>query len=611
MKKLLSILLAVSLLFALAIPAFADGEKKDEDPSAALTELLNKDELTDEDLNTALQLLGDLIVKEATGGQPAEAVHEISSAEIPLYANTEETGINVPLYFLDGVKDLPYVNADGLLFLLEGLMDFQCKLSADGPVLTVNRHSELFDADIPMTIDFDRNVIFFPDYDLFCVNPGASSIMDTTRLTGFNAEGEPSILQKVDNGSLIRYGKSIEIDLGNYGIDLIQQDGQYLIPLQTVADLLIAPNAMKTLFFNGQSVIYSGDISDCADLYYAAPTGERSDELTQFGYSELCMMLDTIYGLKETHEIETFDQLFDEVGFKEFLLGPEVKQADAAIYRLITDYLDDNHSKFLGFSYLTGPVDYEVTGVSRARMGNFRQRQLDAREKFYPDGVPGYEEIGNTAYITLDGFDLYGDPDAWYSVEDPMDLPDEDAIALIMKAHALINRENSPVENVVLDLSINGGGVADAAVFTVAWLLGEASIGAKNTMTGAMGNTFYRADVNRDRVFDEKDTLQGKRLFCMTSSFSFSNGNMVPCMLKESGVVTMLGRTSGGGSCNIQPMSSAWGTSFQISGTNRASFLKNGSFYDVDRGADPDYTISEPERYYDRTALTDYINSIY
>ena len=30
----------------------------------------------------------------------------------------------MPLYFLDGVKDLPYVNADGLVFLLEGLMDF-------------------------------------------------------------------------------------------------------------------------------------------------------------------------------------------------------------------------------------------------------------------------------------------------------------------------------------------------------------------------------------------------------------------------------------------------------------------------------------------------------
>ncbi len=82
-------------------------------------------------------------------------------------------------------------------------------------------------------------------------------------------------------------------------------------------------------------------------------------------------------------------------------------------------------------------------------------------------------------------------------------------------------------------------------------------------------------------------------------------------MLKESGVVTMLGRTSGGGSCSVQPLSSAWGTCFQISGTNCSSFMKNGSFYDVDRGADPDYTISEPERYYDRAALTDYINSIY
>ena len=174
--------------------------------------------------------------------------------------------------------------------------------------------------------------------------------MDTTRLTGFNADGEPSILQKVDNGSLARYGKSVEIDMGDYDIDLIRQDGQYLIPLQTVTDLFIAPSLMKTLFFNGQCIILSNDISNCADLYYAAPTGERSGELTRFGYGELCMALDTFYGLKETHDIESFDQLFSDTGLKELLLGEEVEWADKAIYRLITDYFDDNHSKFLGFS---------------------------------------------------------------------------------------------------------------------------------------------------------------------------------------------------------------------------------------------------------------------
>ena len=74
--------------------------------------------------------------------------------------------------------------------------------------------------------------------------------------------------------------------------------------------------------------------------------------------------------------------------------------------------------------------------------------------------------------------------------------------------------------------------------------------------------------------------------------------------------VTLLGRTSGGGSCSVLFSSSAWGTSFQISSNQRMSFLKNGSFYDVDRGAEPDYVLTSPESYYDRAALTDYINSL-
>lgn len=82
-------------------------------------------------------------------------------------------------------------------------------------------------------------------------------------------------------------------------------------------------------------------------------------------------------------------------------------------------------------------------------------------------------------------------------------------------------------------------------------------------------------------------------------------------MFKQSGKVTLMGRTSGGGSCVVQNLSTAWGTSFTISAPRRMSFMKNGSLYDIDRGADPDYTISTPAKYYDRQALTDYINSMY
>ena len=39
--------------------------------------------------------------------------------------------------------------------------------------------------------------------------------------------------------------------------------------------------------------------------------------------------------------------------------------------------------------------------------------------------------------------------------------------------------------------------------------------------------------------------------------------------------------------------------------------FKNGSFYDIDRGADPDIYIAKIADFYDREALTEIINEIY
>ena len=126
-----------------------------------------------------------------------------------------------------------------------------------------------------------------------------------------------------------------------------------------------------------------------------------------------------------------------------------------------------------------------------------------------------------------------------------------------------------------------------------------------------MSTSVYRADVTLDRKFDEKDTVTDKNLYCLISPVSFSCGNLVPAALKSSQKVTLLGRTSGGGSCAVQPASSAWGTVFQISGSLRMSFLKNGSFYDIDQGIEPDYYIDHIENFYNRAALTDYINGLF
>ena len=561
MKKLLSILVVLTILLSICLPAFADG------------------------------------------------AHEITSAAFPLYDGSGNTGKSLTLYFMDGAKDLPYMEAGDLLIFLKetynNTVDFSMR--TDGSVVTYTRINKLYDTDVPLTIDFEKDRMTFADYNLFVMRADQSTMLDMTSVI---LEEGAELLQKVGTGILDRRGDTFEIDLGTYGIDLIEQDGLHLIPLQTIADILIAPTWLETFLFNGQCVIRVDDLSHSPnkELYYSAPNGERSEALAAFGYAELCMMLDTLYGLKENHKITSFDQLFKEVGFQEALKGTSAVDADKAVYRLITEYLDDVHSNWYDFSYLTGEIDYSALGTSRERVINAQARYTGARAKAYPDGVPGYEEVGNTAFITFDEFTAHPYSSTYYKAENTLEL--KDTIGLIMYAHEQITRENSPIKNVVLDLSCNGGGDANAAEFTIAWFLGVGSIGMEDSMTGAMCVSSYRADVNRDHVFDEKDTLGDRRLFCLISPFSFSSGNLVPCMFKESGEVTLLGRNSAGGACVIQPISSAWGTSFRISSPRRLSFMKNGSFYDVDRGAAPDYTLTNTEIFYNREALMEYINTL-
>ena len=190
-------------------------------------------------------------------------------------------------------------------------------------------------------------------------------------------------------------------------------------------------------------------------------------------------------------------------------------------------------------------------------------------------------------------------------------LPTMDTLGRILYAYQKITRKDSPIENVVLDMSNNTGGTARSAAFTIAAFLGMCSLSTRNTLSGALVTGNYMIDLNLDGKIDDGDMALTKlNRFCLESPVSFSCGNLVPCAFKASNAVALLGRTSGGGSCNVQVLSTADGSSFQISGSLQLSFLKNGSFYDIDQGAEPDFPLMKPESFYDREALTEYINSI-
>nr|MCR4822369.1 hypothetical protein [Treponema sp.] len=164
--------------------------------------------------------------------------------------------------------------------------------------------------------------------------------------------------------------------------------------------------------------------------------------------------------------------------------------------------------------------------------------------------------------------------------------------------------------NVVLDLSLNGGGSAHAAACVLSWMLGDASTAILNKLSGAKICNTYQTNVNLDGDFDDKDYLTDVNLFCLVTPVSFSCGNAVPVYLKESGRVTIMGVKTGGGSCMVLDAISPSGTLFTLSSFNNICINKNGSFYDVDQGVEPDVRIAKKDNYYDIEKLSSIVENL-
>lgn len=566
--------------------------------------------LSSEEFQSALTKLDD--AEEEVPSRIEEEPVELSEAELPLYFRSVDDVSTIRLYFADEKHEIPYLDTDTVKELMERVFhevnldeDFALTLSANGPVATLTRENGY-----PMEIDCGADVISFYDYDAFFVPSWSNTVIDV-----LEHYGTIDCLQLAEESSYSRYGAAVDFHLGDYGIDLIEKDGVCYIPMQVLSDIIFSLPCYVNLLYNGEGVfayeLTMDPEKDILEKYYEAEPGERSETLADFTYRELCMVMDYFYGLKEQHDIEDFDDFFIETGLEKRLKSTDALEAGKAMADLMSLYIDDLHSGYDGNSWLIGPDAKAVERYGRSIWDFYMlgDDYSEARAAFYPDGIPGYEEFGNTAYITFDTFETKAEDVDYYAKAPTADTTD--VVGLCLYAFSQITREDSPIENVVLDMSLNRGGDSTTASFVLSMFLGEASICIEDTMTGAYANESFRADANLDGSFDEKDSLKGYNLYCLTSPNSFSCGNLVPSVLKNSGRVTMLGLASGGGACIVMPFSTADGTLLQTSGFRRLSYMKNGALYDIDQGVEPHYMITIPEHFYDRQALTEYINGLY
>ena len=556
----------------------------------------------------------------------AEETPVIKYMTVPFVFFDPENAANGNIYFI-GDSDVPYVSLEDWGQILSELMtevvfsnkdiSYKLKYSSEGETGTLKKENGC-----TMTVDCEKDTITFMDFDDF-IRPGESWGLIDMLSVADSTEEKPTLFRRFKDFCYDRYGKEFVLEAGKYGIDLVKKEDTCFVPLLTLRDFTLSTHGVLVRF-TGETVVFAGpaqledaeeELTPFGELFASGEKGEVSEAMAAFNYAELCMAFDNLYGLKETHAFSSFDEMADEVGLRDELKSTDPEESDRALIKMIAQHLDDLHSAVNMPSPRIDKDTADEMKVGRTNGFSFREfsaRREDykkARAQYYSGKVPVYEEIGNTAYITFDEF-VNDKDDAYYYSNEP-DENEKSTIGIMLYAYSRIMREGSPIENVVLDLSNNTGGEAESAALVIAAFLGDGYISIKNTMSGALSTTVYNVDMNLDRQFDEEDFgLRGKKLFCLISPVSFSCGNLVPSVFRNSHRVTLIGDTTGGGSCMVLQMVNALGTVFQISSPNRMSFTKNGSFYDTDRGVEPDFNITDPAFLYDRAALTEYINGL-
>jgi len=573
------------------------------------------------------------------------------------------------LYFMDD-GDIPYV-------ALSEYMDFLSKLYSkvkkadiayEIGIDAVNETNRYFIVTRPdnksaMIVNSGEDTITFTSYNAFSQKPGSSALvtmMDIPDPVTSNIDISAIIRQMSDaptessedlnaqmaalltppdpaaehslfvatNKLFNRRGEILTINLADYSIDIVCEGDECYLPFQTLNDILVCPLYIEYVF-NGEKVI--GDVHG-GTLIQEANTVEPADmseTFAMFNFHEFCLFMDFFYGLKEEHHIDNFmDYVMVDTGLFANMTSTKPIDFDGALAGLLLQDLDDGHSGVNQFSWRCGQDNSLMMLSMMAQMGyslTDRSRAAktfgEARKAAYPDGVPGYEEIGDTAFVTFDSFTFERDPEEYYELEDP-DNP-KDTAELILYAHRRITRPDSPIKNIVLDLSLNGGGNSDAAIVAASWFTGEAKIALRDPNTGAETIAAYRTDLNLNGVtlsnpdggaerYDPGDSVSGGnyRLFCLTSPISFSCGNLVPAIFQQAGNVTLIGQRTGGGSNGVLPATSASGTLFQISGNLQIATVRNGAFYNVDTGIEPHVRLNYPESFYDRESLVEMIHRL-
>lgn len=515
----------------------------------------------------------------SSSGTSSEVTPPVTKT-VDLYGSAEHfTGEKPPLKIaitiFDNIQEVPYFAFGNIKDMLDFEFNTEFQYSNSNNVYTWKNVK----SNHTMSIDSTTSVISFSDYNGFRLADSSPTYLNTD----ISSDPAFKIVEGSNKYNVENKDTKVSVKLSDYGYTLKSYSSECYVP----ANLFLAAIEYdynyvyngKGFFLNKLNYIYDNEDK-------LTPYGEKvldssisfNENSRKLAYYSLCIQMDTHFGVKSLLGGKKLDTFLAEKGYKDKLLNAkDALEFDNSLAYIFKAFLNDNGHTYLnklGMNIFNDePIsinvpktekeqkilaDYE--GIVKIRRGN------TTYYKGSENTTIAYQE-GKNYIISFNSFmhDL------------KTDKPQESTILLMKIANEEI-QTTPTIENVIIDLSLNGGGEDLAELAFESWVKGEATQYLRSTTSNIYAETAYKYDVNGDGNIDDKDTIKNKKIYVITSLYTYSNGNVFSGMVKDCANVVMVGNDTSGGSCNTVSVSTSIGNAFNYSSTAQAVYKDHSSF---------------------------------
>lgn len=276
--------------------------------------------------------------------------------------------------------------------------------------------------------------------------------------------------------------------------------------------------------------------------------------LLDYNLSCFLFVLDNFYGLKSYYKINSMKEYLSKYAFySDFRSKDGEKRAIA--YSSALAVFDDHHTGLVRANNAWGEGNAKATGGERVIKRQYQDNELTRRRKAtFPNSRPyTVSSDHKTVLFYFDSFDL-GTTDEVFNMDGTVKptAGEHDSFYNVLQ-HFQMFKADGRVENVILDVSTNGGGVIGVMVKILA-LISKDNKGTVSMMeesTGVVNTSICHVDVNMDGQYTADEVFGNDfNIYVMASDCSFSCGNAFPCYAQKMGI-KIIGETSGGGECAV------------------------------------------------------------